>query len=233
MTELTAPRKTFLSRVALPVFSWGLPFHSLMVAILFGGFGFSAATVRGLAAWKEIAVISLVILVMLRAATGRGPKVAVSWIDVAVASLLTIATGFYIGGRVLLRIEMPPGAELYGLRDIAFFPLLSTRSTVVIVLATIVALATHAAMYGPQAAFIAELFSTKLRYSGASMGYQIAGVLGGGIAPLVSIALAQSFGTPFAVSFYVLAMVALTLVALAVAPETARIDLHDEPAARR
>ena len=124
MTELTAPRKTFLSRVALPVFSWGLPFHSLMVAILFGGFGFSAATVRGLAAWKEIAVISLVILVMLRAATGRGPKVAVSWIDVAVASLLTIATGFYIGGRVLLRIEMPPGAELYGLRDIAFFLLL-------------------------------------------------------------------------------------------------------------
>jgi hypothetical protein len=85
-------------------------------------------------------------------------------------------------------------------------------------------------MYGPQAAFIAELFSTKLRYSGASMGYQIAGVLGGGIAPLVSIALAQSFGTPFAVSCYVLAMVVLTLVALAVAPETARTDLHDEPA---
>jgi hypothetical protein len=98
----------------------------------------------------------------------------------------------------------------------------------VIVLATVVALATHAAMYGPQAAFIAELFSTKLRYSGASMGYQIAGVLGGGIAPLVSIALVKATGTPFAVSFYVLAMVALTLVALFVAPETARADLDDE-----
>ena len=47
----------------------------------------------------------------------------------------------------------------------------------------------HAAMYGPQAAFIAELFSTRLRYSGASMGYQLAGVLGGAIAPLVSLAL--------------------------------------------
>jgi metabolite-proton symporter len=114
-----------------------------------------------------------------------------------------------------------------------FFPLLSTRSTGVIVLATVVALATHAAMYGPQAAFIAELFSTKLRYSGASMGYQIAGVLGGGIAPIVSIALAESFGTAFAVSAYVLAMVVLTLVALAVAPETARSDLHDERAAAR
>jgi hypothetical protein len=85
-------------------------------------------------------------------------------------------------------------------------------------------------MYGPQAAFIAELFSTKLRYSGASMGYQIAGVLGGGIAPLVSIALVSATGTAFAVSFYVLAMVVLTLVALWVAPETAKVDLHDEPA---
>jgi metabolite-proton symporter len=125
------------------------------------------------------------------------------------------------------------GAASAAVWGFVFFPLLSTRSTVLIVLATVVALITHAMMYGPQAAFIAEMFSTELRYSGASMGYQIAGVLGGGIAPLVSIALAQSFGTPFAVSFYVLAMVVLTLVALAVAPETARVDLHDEPAPRR
>lgn len=110
----------------------------------------------------------------------------------------------------------------------AFFPLLATGSTVVIVLATVVALITHAAMYGPQAAFIAELFSTELRYSGASLGYQLAGVLGGGIAPIVSIALATSFGTPFAVSCYVLAMLAVTLVALACAPETARTDLRDD-----
>jgi metabolite-proton symporter len=110
----------------------------------------------------------------------------------------------------------------------AFFPLLSTGSTVVIVLATVVALVTHAAMYGPQAAFIAELFSTELRYSGASMGYQIAGVLGGAIAPLVSIALVEAFGTAYAVSLYVLAMVVVTLVALAFAPETARIDLRED-----
>ncbi|MBC8091433.1 MAG: MHS family MFS transporter [Pseudonocardia sp.] len=110
----------------------------------------------------------------------------------------------------------------------AFFPLLDTGSTVVIVLATVVALITHAAMYGPQAAFIAELFSTELRYSGASMGYQIAGVFGGGIAPLVAIALVGAFGTSFAVSFYVLAMILLTLVALAFAPETAKVDLRDD-----
>jgi metabolite-proton symporter len=136
-----------------------------------------------------------------------------------------------LSDRVGRRPVYAVGAVSAALWAFVFFPLLSTRSTTVIVLATIVALATHAAMYGPQAAFIAELFSTKLRYSGASMGYQIAGVLGGGIAPLVSIALVSATGTPFAVSFYVLAMVVLTLIALAVAPETARIDLRDEPAA--
>jgi metabolite-proton symporter len=120
------------------------------------------------------------------------------------------------------------GAVSAAIWAFAFFPLLSTRSTFLIVLATVVALITHAAMYGPQAAFVAELFSTKLRYSGASMGYQIAGVLGGGIAPLVSIALVEQFDTAYAVSFYVLAMIALTLVALAAAPETARVDLDAE-----
>jgi MFS family permease len=108
----------------------------------------------------------------------------------------------------------------------AFFPLLATGSTVVIVLAVVVALLTHAAMYGPQAAFIAELFATELRYSGASMGYQLAGVLGGGIAPIVAIALVGATGTSFAVSAYVLAMAVLTLVALAVAPETSERSLR-------
>ena len=124
MNDTVSERKTFISRVALPVFSWGLPFHSLLVAALFGGLGLSAALVRGLAAWKEIGVIGLVILIIIRSATGRGPKVAVSWVDLAVSSLLMIAVAFFIAGRILLRIELPPGAELFGLRDIAFFLLL-------------------------------------------------------------------------------------------------------------
>jgi hypothetical protein len=124
MSDVVIPRKTIFNRIALPIFSWGLPFHSLLVAVLFGGLGLSAATVRGFAAWKEIAVIALVLLVILRAATGKGPRVAISWVDLAVSALLALAFGFLIGGKTLLRIELPPGAELYGLRDIAFFLLL-------------------------------------------------------------------------------------------------------------
>jgi metabolite-proton symporter len=120
------------------------------------------------------------------------------------------------------------GAVGAGIWAFAFFPLLDTRSTVIIILATVVALATHAAMFGPQAAFIAELFSTELRYSGASIGYQIAGVLGGAIAPIVAVALLDAFGSAFAISLYVAAMIAITIIALAVAPETAKADLQDE-----
>ncbi|MDT7685116.1 MAG: hypothetical protein QOG57_5426 [Pseudonocardiales bacterium] len=119
------------------------------------------------------------------------------------------------------------GAVSAAVWSFAFFPLLATRSVIVIILATVVALVTHAIMYGPQAAFVAELFSTKLRFSGAA-GYQLAGVLSGGIAPIVSIALVAQFGTVYAVSCYVVAMLLLTLIALKYAPETAHHDLTNE-----
>jgi MFS family permease len=120
------------------------------------------------------------------------------------------------------------GAASAAIWSFIFFPLLDTQSVAIIVLAAVVALVTHAAMYGPQSSFIAEMFSTKLRYSGASMGYQIAGIVGGGIAPIISIALVRVFHSAFAVSVYVLAMMILTLIALKFAPETSRNDLKEE-----
>ncbi|MCW2632671.1 MAG: major facilitator superfamily transporter [Pseudonocardia sp.] len=114
-----------------------------------------------------------------------------------------------------------------------FFTLLETRSTPAIVAAAVVGLFFHAAMYGPQAAFIAELFGTRLRYSGASIGYQLAGVLGGALAPLISIALFDRFQTSLAVSLYVLAALLVTIVSVAAAPETSRLGLRaDAPAER-
>ncbi|MCW2640188.1 MAG: major facilitator superfamily transporter [Dactylosporangium sp.] len=110
----------------------------------------------------------------------------------------------------------------------AFFALLDTRSFAAILIATVVALGFHAAMYGPQAAFVAELFSTRLRYSGASLGYQIAGVLGGALAPIISIALLRRYHTPLAVCLYVVAALLVTVVALVFAPETRGIDPQTE-----
>ncbi|MET7331523.1 MFS transporter [Nonomuraea sp. NPDC005650] len=111
----------------------------------------------------------------------------------------------------------------------AFFPLLDTMSFPLIALAAVVALVTHAAMYGPQAAFIAELFSTRLRYSGASMGYQLAGIVGGALAPIIALSLFDTYKTTVAVSIYVVISLAVTALGLAIAPETRDLDLAAKP----
>jgi MFS family permease len=105
--------------------------------------------------------------------------------------------------------------------------MLNTGSFLLIVIATVVALAFHAAMYGTQASFIAEMFPTRIRYTGASMGYQLAGIIGGALAPIISVALLDRFGSSTAVSIYVLATLVITILAVLAAPETSRIDLQD------
>ncbi|MFL6111597.1 MAG: MFS transporter [Catenulispora sp.] len=112
----------------------------------------------------------------------------------------------------------------------AFFALLDTGQFLLIVLAAVVALVFHAAMYGPQAAFITEMFPTAVRYTGASMGYQLAGILGGAVAPIISVALLDRFDTSLAVSIYAVAMLLITIVCVLIAPETSKIDLHSDPA---
>ena len=118
------------------------------------------------------------------------------------------------------------GAVGAGVWVFVFFALLDTGNLALIILAAVIALILHAAMYGPQASFIAEMFPTKVRYSGASMGYQLAGILGGALAPIISTALLDRYDTSIVVSFYVLAILAVTTVCVLLAPETSRIDLH-------
>ena len=111
-----------------------------------------------------------------------------------------------------------------------FFTLLDSGQFALILLAAVVALIFHAAMYGPQAAFIAEMFPTKVRYTGASMGYQLAGIVGGAVAPIISVALLDRFDTSFVVSVYAAAMLLVTITCVAVAPETSKTDLSADPA---
>src|SRR3954453_21798094 len=99
----------------------------------------------------------------------------------------------------------------------AFFPLLDTKAWGWIVVAAVGGLLFPALMYGPQAAFIAELFGTRVRYSGASLGYQLAGVAGGALAPIIATALLAAYDSSLAVSLYVAVALLVTLVALAVA----------------
>ena len=112
-----------------------------------------------------------------------------------------------------------------------FFALLDTGSFALIVLAAVVALLLHAAMYGPQASFIAEMFPTQVRYSGASMGYQLAGVIGGALAPIIATALLSRYDSSLAVSLYAVVALAITILCVVMARETAKADLDAEDAA--
>ena len=103
----------------------------------------------------------------------------------------------------------------------AFFPLLDTGSPVAIVFAISAALVVHAMMYGPQAAFIAEQFPTRVRYAGASLAYTLAGIVGGGIAPLMFATLQKTFGTTHALSAYLAVALLITGVVLIIARERA------------
>jgi MFS family permease len=122
------------------------------------------------------------------------------------------------------------GAIGAGIWTFAFFALLDTGSFALIVIAAVVALILHAAMYGPQAAFIAEMFPTQVRYSGASMGYQLAGILGGALAPIIATALLAAYKSSIPVSLYMVLALAVTTVCVLIAPETAHTDLAETDA---
>lgn len=108
-----------------------------------------------------------------------------------------------------------------------FFPLLGTGNTALMLLADFVGMLCWAAMYGPLAAFTTELFPANVRYSGASLGYQLAGILGGGLAPIIAVSLYGEFQTWVPIAFYVAAMLTVTVVSVLMARESSK----DVPAA--
>ena len=95
-----------------------------------------------------------------------------------------------------------------------------------------IGLVIHAAMYAPQAAFFSELFGTRVRYTGVSIGYQLASPLAGGLAPLISAALLLKTGQVWPVAVYLIILSAITLVSVWLADETHRTQLgeHDDSA---
>jgi MFS family permease len=109
-----------------------------------------------------------------------------------------------------------------------FFWLLDTRSPTLIWLAIVLGVNVgHDAMYGPQAAFFSELFGTRVRYTGASLSYQLSSVFAGGFAPLIATGLLAKFGSA-GVAAYVVVMALITVVSTVLAAETFRSDLSEE-----
>jgi MFS family permease len=118
------------------------------------------------------------------------------------------------------------GAILTGLWAFAIFPLVDTGNFWLIVLAISGGLVFVSMMYGPQAAFFTELFSTEVRYSGATLGYQFGAILGGAFAPTIAALLWKDYGI-FWVSVYIAFASLLTLLSVMALTETYQTDLND------
>jgi MFS family permease len=107
------------------------------------------------------------------------------------------------------------GAALTGGYGFAYFALLDTRVPLLVVLAIVLSLVPHDMMYGPQAALIAESFPGRLRYSGASLGYQLSSLLAGGPAPLIASSLVSRYHSASAIALFVFGCAIISLLATA------------------
>jgi MHS family shikimate/dehydroshikimate transporter-like MFS transporter len=125
------------------------------------------------------------------------------------------------------------GAIFTGLFAFPFFWLIETSNTGLMVTAIVLALVLgHSAMYGPQASFFSELFGTRVRYSGASLGYQLASVIAGGLSPLIATGLLKRYGASWPIALLIVGMAAVTTVSVYWAAETAHTDIGDGPSTR-
>tara|TARA_B100001173_G_scaffold184318_1_gene159141 strand:- start:627 stop:1937 length:1311 start_codon:yes stop_codon:yes gene_type:complete len=118
------------------------------------------------------------------------------------------------------------GAALTAIWAFAIFPLMASGSFILAILAISIGLTFLGMMYGPQAAFFAELFSTEVRYSGASLGYQLGAIIGGSFAPIIATLLWKNYDI-FWVSVYIAFASLLSLISVYMLTETFQKDLND------
>jgi MFS family permease len=105
------------------------------------------------------------------------------------------------------------GAALVGIFGFVYFAMIDTKSPALIFAAIVLSLVPHSMLYGPQAAMIAECFTGRLRYSGASLGYQLASVIAGGPAPLIATALFAYYHSGYAIAVYIFVCALVSLAA--------------------
>jgi len=154
----------------------------------------------------------------------RGTALAATLIGSAVEVPVIFAAGALsdrIGRRPVTAVGLV-GAALW---SFALFPLTAMGGPVLITVAAIVGGMFHGLIVGGMSAFFVELFPTAARYTGFSLGYQVASVISGGVAPLIGVALLNAYGSTVPVSLYAAAMALPALVALRRARETRGVDL--------
>jgi hypothetical protein len=120
------------------------------------------------------------------------------------------------------------GAAVTGIFGFAYFAMLNTGSATIIFIAVVISLVPHDMLYGPQAALIAESFTGRLRYSGSSLGYQLASIIAGGPAPLIATWLFGTYQSSFPIALYIAICAIITLIATALMTDYTGKDISGE-----
>ena len=143
-------------------------------------------------------------------------------------SFVTIPLSGHISDRIGRRKMYLIGAATTGVFGFLYFGMVDTAIPWVVFTAIVLSLIPHDMQYGPQAALIAEAFTPRLRYSGSSLGYQLASVIAGGPAPLIATALFAAYGSGQAISIYIAACALVSLASAALMPDYTGRDISME-----
>lgn len=177
-------------------------------------------------AFLSIQVTFYILIAFIMAYGVNSPSVMLSrdtmLTAVLVAAMIMVPAQFWAAGlsdRVGRKRVYLWGAALSGIWAFALFPLVDTGNIYVVTGAIAVGLIFTGMQYGPQAAFFTELFSTEVRYSGASLGYQIGAILGGALAPTIAVMLWNTYGVGY-VSVYMAIAALATLFCVSRLSET-------------
>jgi metabolite-proton symporter len=146
----------------------------------------------------------------------------------AVVSFFTIPLAGHWSDRIGRKNMYLIGVVTMGVFGFIYFAMMDTASPVLVFFAIVLSLIPHDLQYGPQAALIAEAFTPRLRYSGASLGYQLASLVAGGPSPLIAAALFAAFKSGYVIAIYIALCAVVSLISAAMMPDYTGKDISAE-----
>ncbi len=146
----------------------------------------------------------------------------------ACVEFITIPLAGHISDRIGRRKMFLIGAAVTGLFGFLYFGMVDTTIPSAVFIAIVLSLIPHGMQYGPEAALIAESFTPRLRYSGSSLGYQLASIIAGGPAPIIATALFATYHSGYAIAIFIAACAVISLIAASFMPDYTGKDISAE-----